>query len=230
MSGMVLLAAFLAAFVAVHTVISRPILRTPLVARLGRRGFIAFHGIVSLIGMAAVFWAYFRAPYVELWPPSMLLRAAPALAMPFACILAVASVTTPCAGLGGDRLPDGPDPAPGILSLTRHPAPWALILWSTTHVIANGDLAGLLLFGTFLVFSAFAPVLVDRRRRRLCGEAAWTRFAAATSTTPFLAALRGRTRIDWREIGWTTVLLGLVLYGAILLLHGPVVGVDAVIV
>lgn len=224
------LVALLAAFVAVHTVISRPVLREPLVTALGRRGYVAFHGVVSLLGMAAVFWAYSRAPYVELWPTSTLLRAVPALAMPLACILAVASLTTPCAGLGGDRLPDGADPAPGILSITRHPAPWALVLWSATHVIANGDLAGLLLFGTLLVFSGFAPMLVDRRRRRLCGEAAWARFAAATSTIPFLASSQGRVRIDWRGIGWKPVLIGLALYGGILLIHGPIIGVAAMIV
>jgi len=228
MSGIFLLVAVLAAFVAMHTAISRPLLRAPLMAGLGRRGYAAFHGIVSVLGMAAVFWAYARAPYVELWPTSMALRAAPVLAMPFACILAVASVTTPCAGLGGDRLPDGPNPAPGILSVTRHPAPWALVLWCASHVIANGDLAALLLFGTMLVFSGFAPMLVDRRRRRLCGEAAWTRFAAATSTIPFLAAVQGRTRIDWRGIGWWPVPIGLVLYGIILLVHGPIIGVAAV--
>lgn len=230
MSGILPLAVFLVAFVAVHTAISRPVLRAPLVAGLGRRGYVLLHGIVSLLGMAAVFWAYSLAPYVELWPTSTSLRAVPLLAMPLACILTVASVTTPCAGLGGDRLPGGANPAPGILSLTRHPAPWALILWSASHVIANGDLAGLLLFGTFFGFSVFAPILVDRRRRRLCGKTAWTRFAAATSTIPFLAALQGRVRIDWRGIGWMPVLIGLVLYGILLLIHGPVVGVAAAVV
>lgn len=228
MTGFLPLIALLAAFVAVHTVISRPALREPLVARLGRRGYGTVHGIVSVLGMAVVFWAYFRAPYLELWPPSTALRVIPALAMPLACILAVASVTNPYAGLSGDRLPEGDNPAPGILGLTRHPAPWALILWGAAHVAANGDLAGALFFGTFLVFAAFAPVLVDGRRRRLCGEGAWNRFAAATSTTPFLSAIQDNAKIDWRGIGWKPVVIGLVLYGAILLIHETVFGVAAV--
>ncbi len=228
MIGFLPLVALLAAFVTVHTVISRPALREPLVALLGRRGYGTFHGTVSVLGMAAVFWAYFRAPYLELWPPSTALRAVPALAMPLACVLAVASVTNPYAGLGGDRLPEGENKAPGILSLTRHPAPWALVLWGAAHVVANGDLAGVLFFGTFLVFAALAPVLVDSRRRRLCGEEAWIRFAAATSTTPFLSAIQDNAKIDWRGIGWKPVVIGLLLFSAILLIHETVFGVAAI--
>ncbi|UCH74165.1 MAG: NnrU protein [Rhodospirillales bacterium] len=221
---MLVLVAMLAGFVVMHSLISRPALRTPLVARLGSRRYLILHGVVSLLGMAAVFWAYFRAPHIELWPSSTILRTIPLLAMPVACILAVASVITPCAGLGGDRLPAGDNPAPGILGVTRHPAPWALILWSASHVIANGDLAGALLFGTFLAFAAAAPMLVDRRRRRLNGEVAWRRFAAVTSTVPLLAAWQGRTAVDWRGIGWTPVLLGLALFGVIVAVHVPIVG------
>ena len=228
MTGFMPLLALLAAFVVVHTAISRPAVRNPLVDRFGRRGYGTVHGIVSVLGMAAVFWAYFLAPYLELWPPLAALRMVPVLVMPLACILAVASFTTPYAGLSGDRLPEQGDPAPGILGLTRHPAPWALILWGAAHVIANGDLAAMVFFGTFLVYAAFAPALVDGRRRRLCGEAAWVRFADATSTTPFLAVMQGRARIDWRGIGWKPVVIGLALYGALLLIHGPVFGVAAI--
>lgn len=229
MNGFFLLAAFLVAFVAMHTVISRPLLRGPLVVWLGRRGYGLLHGIVSFAGLAAVFWAYSRSPHVELWSASNASQMVPAVLMPLACVLAVASVTNPCAGLGGDRLPEGPDPAPGILSVTRHPAPWALILWSAAHLVANGDLASGLLFGVFLVFAGFAPMLVDRRRRRLCGEAGWLRFAGATSTIPFLAAARGRVRIDWRGIGMKPLLIGLILYVLIVLTHKPIIGVRAIV-
>ncbi len=212
----------LAAFVAVHMAISRPRIRDPLVARLGRRWYGAFHGIVSVVGMAAVFWAYYTAPYLQLWPPLTAFRAIPALIMPLACILAVASVTTPCAGLVGDCLPEGDNPAPAILSITRHPAPWALVLWAAAHVIANGDLAGVLLFGIFLVFGALGVPLVDMRRRRLCGDDAWKRFAAASPTLPFA----GPGPIDWKGIGWKPVLLGLALYAFGLLAHDWIIGVQ----
>ncbi len=87
------------------------------------------------------------------------------------------------------------------------------MLWAAAHLIANGDLAALLFFGVFLGFAAFAPMLVDRRRRR-CGEAAWTRYA-------------GPGTVDRQGIGWRPVLLGLAFYLAILPSHEFVIGVAA---
>lgn len=224
MTGFLPLILLLAAFVAVHTAISRPFIRDPLMARLGRRWYGALHGTVSTVGMVAVFWGFYMAPYLELWPPLAAFRAIPALLMPLACILTVAGVTTPCAGLAGDCLPEGDNPAPAILSITRHPVPWALVLWGAAHVVANGDLAGVLFFGIFLAFGALGVPLVDMRRRRLCGEDAWKRFAAASPTLPFA----GPGPVDWKGIGWKPLLLGLILYMAILLAHGFVIGVEAI--
>ncbi len=224
MTGFLPLFMTMAAFLVVHTAISRPVIRAPLRSRLGRNGYGALHGAVSLLGMAAVFWGFWQAPYVELWPPLPALRAAPHIAMPIAAVLAVAGMTTPYAGLSGDRLPAADEaPARGILSITRHPLPWALIIWSAAHVMANGDVAGLVFFGSFLAFSAAAPMLVDLRRRR-CGEEAWRRFAAASPALPFT----GPEPIDWKGIGWRPLILGLLLHACILLAHGPVIGIPLV--
>jgi uncharacterized membrane protein len=223
MNGFLPLAVTLVIFLASHTVISRPFLRDPLRNALGRRGYGMLHGIISLVGMVAVFWGFWQAPYIGLWPPYPELQAIPAIVMPVACILAAAGMITPGAGLQGDSLPEGDNPAPGILSITRHPLPWALILWALAHLVANGDVAGAVLFGIFLVFSALAPPLVDRRRRR-CGEEAWQRFAAASPTIPFA----GPGPIDWKGIGWKPVLLGLAIYASLLLLHPVAIGIDAV--
>lgn len=213
------LVATLAVFVASHAAISRPAIRAALLYRMGSGGYGALHGVVSLISLAAVFWGFWQVPYIELWPPLAAFRAVPPLTMPFACILFAAALTTPCAGLRGDRLPDGDNPASGILSVTRHPIPWAIILWAGAHLIANGDVAGLLFFGTFLLFAAFAPTLVDRRRRS-GGEKEWKRFSAASPIIPFT----GPGSVDWKGIGWMPVLSGLALYAVLLILHQPVIG------
>ncbi len=218
MSGLAPLAIFLALFVAVHLVMSRPGLRASLVARLGRGGYGALNGIVSLAGLGLVFWAWFAAPYVQLWPPLPALRAIPPLVMPLACILFIAGISTRGAGLRGDYLP--PD-SPGIISVTRHPVPWALMLWAGAHIAPNGDAASLMLFAGLLAFAAVAPMLVDKRRRRLCGEEAWSRFSAATATIPFT----GSTSTDWRGIGWARFGGGLALYAALLLTHEWAIGV-----
>lgn len=213
------LVAVLILFVASHAAISRPAVREPLVRRLGRGGYGAMNGVISTAGLVLVFWAFWQAPYVELWPPLALFRAIPPLVVPFACILFVAGMTTRCAGLRGDTLPKGDNPAPGILSITRHPIPWAIILWAGAHLIANGDVAGVMFFGTFLLFAAFAPMLVDRRRRR-CGEQAWKRFAEASPTLPFA----GPGPVDWSGLGWQRVAGGLLLYVLLVYLHEPVIG------
>lgn len=217
-SGLAPLAIFLALFVAMHLALSRPGIRASLVARLGRGGYGALNGIVSLTGLALVFWAWAAAPYIQLWPPLPVLRAIPPLLMPLACILFIAGVSTKGAGLRGDYLP--PD-SPGIISVTRHPVPWALMFWAAAHIAPNGDAASLMLFGGMLGFAALAPMLVDKRRRRLGGEEAWARFAATTATIPFM----GSTRTDWRGIGWVRLGGGLALYAALLLAHEWATGV-----
>ena len=220
MTGFLPLIATLAVFIAIQFALLRPGIREPLVARMDRAGYGALHGAVSLAGLAAVFWGFWQAPYVEIWPPLAAFRAAPPLVMPLACILFIAGMITPCAGLRGDRLPGGGNPAPGILGITHHPIPWALMLWAAAHLAANGDLAGLLFFGTFLVFAASAPMLVDRRRRR-CGEEAWRRFAAASPTLPFA----GPGPVDLKGIGLRPPLLGLALYACLMLTHQWIIGV-----
>lgn len=208
-------------FVASHMAISRPRIRETFLRYLGRGGYGALHGIISTGGLILVFWGYWQAPYLEIWPPLAEFRALPPLAMPLACILFAAGMTTPSAGLRGDSLPVGGNPAPGILSITRHPIPWSLMIWATAHMVANGDLAAVLLFGTFLVFAAFAPMLVDRRRRRV-GDKAWQRFSAASPTIPFA----GPGPVDWKGIGWKPVLLGLLIYVSVLLTHEWAIGVQ----
>lgn len=222
---MLLLAAVLAAFVAAHTVLSRPWLRDPLVRRLGRGWYGALNGTLSLAGLVVVLWAHRAAPYIELWPSTPGLFLVPLLLNPLAGILFVAGMTTPGAGLRGDRLPEGDDPAPGILSITRHPIPVALVLWAGAHIAGNGDAASLLLFGTFLVFGAAAASLVDSRRQRLCGAEEWSRFAHATATFPFAHALAGHRPVDWRGIGMARVTVGLLFYLLLIALHQWLAGV-----
>lgn len=216
---MLLLAAALVAFVGVHAILSRPWLRDPLVRRLGRGGFGAVNGVLSLVGLVLVLWAHRAAPYIELWPPYAELRLVPFLLNPLAAILVVAGVTTTGAGLRGDRLPEGEDPPSGILSITRHPIPVALVLWAGAHIAANGDAASLLLFGTFLIFGAAAAPLVDRRRRRLCGAETWRRFATATATLPFAQTIAHRRPVDWPGIGMPRVVAGLLGYLLLIALH-----------
>ena len=62
------------------------------------------------------------------------------------------------------------DPAkPRVVRWSRHPLLAALALWAAAHVVPNGDLAHLILFGTFAAFAFLGGRLIDRRKRHEMG-------------------------------------------------------------
>ena len=99
--------------------------------------------------------------------------------------------------------------------MTRHPFLWSVGLWASAHIVANGDLAGLVLFATFGALALLGTLLIDRKFALRRG-ADWQRFAAATSNLPFAAILAGRQRLVLAEIGWWRIALALVIYLALL--------------
>ena len=64
---------------------------------------------------------------------------------------------------------------------------------------------------------------IDQRREAELG-AAWGPVKLTSSVLPFLAIASGRCRGDWAGIGWARLFGGLALYGAILFLHGSLIG------
>ncbi|RLB48674.1 MAG: hypothetical protein DRJ42_22675 [Deltaproteobacteria bacterium] len=89
---------------------------------------------------------------------------------------------------------------------------------------ANGDLASLLLFGSFASLAIAGMLHIDRRRLRELGEP-WAALVAQTSVLPFVAIIAGRTRLDARGLWWRA-LLGLASYAAMLALHEWEMGVS----
>lgn len=103
---------------------------------------------------------------------------------------------------------------------------WGILLWSVAHLLARGDLRGVIFFGTFALLAAAGTLLQDARKRAVHGED-WKRFAQITSNVPFVAIAAGRNRFAWGEIGLRRVALGLIAYGGTLYLHGQIFGVPA---
>ena len=214
-----------AVFVASHIVLSSTPLRGALIGVLGEAGF---RGAYSAVALGALIWlavAHGAAPHVEIWSPSAAARHLPLVVMPFAAILLVAgvSVRNP-AGMMAPA-PDG-NPAPGILKVTRHPVMWAIALWALAHMAANGDAASLLLFGALALLALAGMALIDRRKAAELG-AGWGPVLLTTSALPFAAMLSGRAKFRFAEVGAWRLLAGVALYLALLLLHGPVVGLTA---
>ncbi len=203
-----------------HFGISSTPLRPWLVARLGERVYL---GLYSLIALGAIVWvirAYAQAPYVELWPVTPWTALVPLIVMPFAFVLAVAGLSTPnptAVGAPPETL-QGAATVRGIFRVTRHPFQWSVVLWAVAHVIASGDLAGLILFGGFGALALIGTCLIDRKYALKRG-ADWQAFAAASSNLPFAAIAAGRQRFVFAEIGWWRLALGLLVYLVLLAAH-----------
>jgi uncharacterized membrane protein len=215
-------------FVGGHFLLSGQTLRPVLLRRFGPQGFRIFYSIAML---AAFFWmlaAYRSAPFQPVWTPAPAFAWVPLLVMPVAAILVVCGLTTPNPTLvGGERYLDGTpgSPAVGILTVTRHPFLWGTGLWALSHLLVNGDLTSMVLMTGIVVLSFGGMVHIDQRREASLG-AAWGPMKLTTSLLPFAAVISGRSRLDWRGIGWWRPLLGLAAYAALLHLHASLLGVS----
>jgi uncharacterized membrane protein len=213
------------AFAASHLGLSSAPLRDRLVASLGEKGFQILYGLVALLTLGTLIAAYIQASHhVYLWPPGPGLRHLPLLVMPLAFLLIAGGVLIPnpsATGMTGAL--DRPEPARGVLRITRHPVMWGVGLWAALHIVANGDLASLLFFGGFLLTALGGAWHLDRRMAATEG-ARWQRFTAVTSFVPFAALLAGRQRWAWGELG-RPVAWGLGVFVLLLFLHVHLFGV-----
>lgn len=204
-------------FVGSHLLLSGPRLRNVLVGQLGEGMFRALYVVAALITLTMAVMAWRQAPFVPLFEPGPGLRHLSLVVMPLAFILLVGALTGRNPSALGQQVGDG-DPATGFLRITRHPLMWAVALWGIVHVLANGDLAALVLFGGLAFLALFGTVQQDRKLQAR-PDPRWREFLAVTSHLPFAAILARRQRLVLGEIGWWRPLLGLALFVVVLLAH-----------
>ncbi len=192
----------LALFLLSHVLPARAGLRARLVAGLGERGYLSVYSGLSLALMAWLIVAAWRAPYVPLWDPTPWQATTALVLVPLGFVLLFAGTLTPnplsvsfrLARAGAETEEGDAGGKGAVVALTRHPVLWGLAFWALAHTIANGDLVGVLLFGTLALFAVLGTLIVDRRKRRLMGARAWQAHARGTANLPFLAILTGRAR------------------------------------
>ena len=169
-----------------------PALRARLVAAMGRRAYLIVYSLVSLLTLAWLFHAALRLDFVPLWDPAPWQAWFPLILTPLALVLLLAGLMSPNPASITLRKPDlGPG---AITTVTRHPVLWGFALWAGSHLVPNGDMRSLLLFGALLAFALLGMLITDRRSRRRLG-AQWAEIDRTTSVLPFAAALAGRTRL-----------------------------------
>jgi uncharacterized membrane protein len=201
--------------------------RRRLVALLGEGGFTLAYSALSLTMLAWLVVAAGQAPHVTLWPFAPWQLWAPNLAMPLVVAIASLAIAAPNPlSFGGARADRFEPERPGVVGLSRHPLLLALALWSAAHLVPNGDLAHVVLFGLFLGFSWLGMALIDRRKRRQLGAKRWALLAANTGwLRP--AGLSGATApLPAGEL-LGRLAAGALAYAALLALHPPLIGVSA---
>lgn len=224
------LASLLAAavlWVAIHIGVAGTRLRDAIVGRIGEGPFRGLFVVASFALLAWLGWSFGAAgPVRVLWVSPQWLSVLMMLLMLPAMLLLVCALTMPNpTSVSGRRALERPDPAVGILRITRHPMLWAFALWSIVHLVVLGTASAAVLTGAILV-TAFAgmPSLDAKYARR--DPARWPPFAAATSLLPFAAIAQGRNRLALSELGWWRPLLAVALWVALIALHPWAFGVD----
>ncbi len=218
MSSWVPFISALTAFFLSHAIPARAPVRARLVTVLGQKGYLLAYSALSVIVLAWLIVATANAPYVEVIPPWPVLRWVPLVVMPVVCWLAAAGLTISNPFSFGGLGKAGFDPdRPGILRTTRHPLLAALMLWAGAHLLANGSLSHVILFGVFAGFAALGMTLIDRRTARSL-EADWPRLSRNT------ARFSLRAPSPWPPLHvW---LASLAVFIVLIALHGAVIGVS----
>ena len=136
-------------FFAVHSlsIVNEP-WRDRQAARLGEGPWQAAYSLAALIGFGLIVWGYGLArhdPLVLYWPPVWLRHLALLLMVPVFPLLLAAYL-------------------PGrIQTAVKHPMLAAIKLWAVAHLLANGTLADVLLFGAFLAWAVADRFSLKRR-------------------------------------------------------------------
>ena len=145
---MTLLVIGLAVFFAAHSFTMLRGARERLIAHLGMLPYRGLHSLISLAGFVAIVIGYGDAPRFELWgPPGWLRPVAMVLMLPVFVLLTSAYL-------------------PGhIKARVGNPMLIALKTWAFAHLLVNGDLASLLLFGSFLAWAVIDLIAVKRSGR-----------------------------------------------------------------
>jgi uncharacterized membrane protein len=136
-------------FLGVHTLPAQQDLRARMIAALGEGGYKAGYAVVSLAGLILIAWGFshYRASgWIDVWyPPKAFKHITVALMLP-AVILVVAAY------IRGR-----------IYIALKHPMLAGVKLWAAAHLLANGDLGAIILFGSFLGWAVFDRISLKRR-------------------------------------------------------------------
>ena len=180
---MILLAFGVAVTSLLHLVAAVPALKARLKLRVGNKAHGPVFGIFSLIGIVIIVWGWRLSDFVAVYdPPSWGRHANFGLTL----------VAFICLGIFIFR--------GKLRQRLRFPMAIAVIFWACGHLLANGDLASVILFGGFLIY-AFAHLVIG----------------TLNGVRPSPEVRSGHDLLS--------ILIGIALYGVMAQLHGALIGV-----
>ena len=159
---MTLLIIGLAVFLGIHSIsIAAPGLRAQAVASLGPNGWRGFYSVVAVAGFVLILYGFHlarQAPVALYLPPAWMRHVTFLLMLPVFPLLLAAYL-------------------PGrIKTVTKHPMLAAVKFWALAHLLSNGMLADVVLFGAFLAWAVCDRISLKRRPPQPIRTAAPGRF------------------------------------------------------
>lgn len=143
---MALLIVGIVLFLGLHSLPTVPDLRQSLINRLGEGGYKGLFALLSIATFVLLVYGFARAPLIQVWSPPPWTRWVALVLMVPAFILLVAAYV------------------PGrIKARVKQPFVDAISTWALAHLFANGDLASIVLFGSFLAYAVFDRMTLKHR-------------------------------------------------------------------
>ena len=147
--GLAILIAGLVVMHGTHVFVTFRAARAGLIARVGLAGYRVLFSLISLAGLVLVVRGYgsYRAhEWVDLWSPPAFMRHITIGLMLIVSILLAATF-----------IPSH------IKARAKFPMLAAIKIWAFAHLLSNGDLGSVLLFGSFLAWAVYARIAAKRR-------------------------------------------------------------------
>jgi uncharacterized membrane protein len=146
--GLLILILGLIVFLGAHTFVTARQARAVAMARLGKAYWLMF-ALTSVVGVVLIAWGfalYRRTGWIDVWYPPAFMRHITIGLMWFSVIMVLAAYL------------------PGhIKSWAKHPMLAGVKIWAFAHLLSNGDLGSIILFGSFLAWGVYARIALKRR-------------------------------------------------------------------
>ncbi|HCY54506.1 MAG TPA: hypothetical protein DF715_02900 [Oceanicaulis sp.] len=138
-------------------------LRGPMIAAMGHGAYSIVYSLVSAIGLALIVYGHILAhPSMAVWAPPEWTRTLALVLVPVSIILIVSAYV------------------PGhIRSGVRHPMTLGVLVWAVAHLLANGEIASVILFGSFAVWALLTVIGAYARGGSFATEGKWSADAVA---------------------------------------------------